>query len=727
MSAARALLLALAGAFPGAGTGDGTDDGHVLARAGETGYRIVVAGGAGEAGEAAAGELAEYLGRITGAEFAVAPAPAHGPALRLTLDADAGLGAEGFRLRSTGADLEIAGGDPRGLRYGVYHFLEVYGGVRWYAPEFTVVPARSALVVPRLDERHRPALGYREVLTREADDPRYSARNRLNGRFGHRLEDTGRRPERFVALRRLHIFDLVPRERYRETHPEYFGAGQLRFASPAVRRVALQALRERLARWPRGPWYLLIEHADRDTYHAGGADGELIRRHGAPAAAYLDFVRALAAAVTETHPQVTVLAQAYRWSRTPVADMALPDNLGVLFSGIERDFGRPLTAPANRAVLEDLEGWARISDHVIVWDYHTNFAGYLQPYPNLRAIGPDLETLDGIPGVRGLFAQGAYHTRGGELSALRTWLLARLMWDPGHDAGALIGEFLEGYYGAAAPALQAYLDLLHDAARAAGTRLGHKVPPTAAYLDAELLQRADTLFAQAERAVADDPERRRHVRVARMAVDYAILAALPARGGPEWVRHGERLERLRGAVEAAGMTAYREGGANSPAAMLQALSIARSQAPVPAPCRGLPAARCRVLQDLSFDLAGADLVAEPAASDGAAATMPGESRAWGIQVPLDRLLPDTGRWRIHLEARAAAAAPGAGTALHAGVYPGRQRTAGLGELAGEDYVTLALPGTWTADAGRYVFVAPPGSDAVPAIYVDRVIAVREDG
>jgi len=39
----------------------------------------------------------------------------------------------------------------------------------------------------------------------------------------------------------------------------------------------------------------------------------------APGAAFMDFVRVIAEAIAKDYPQVTVLAEAYQWSRKPLA------------------------------------------------------------------------------------------------------------------------------------------------------------------------------------------------------------------------------------------------------------------------------------------------------------------------------------------------------------------------------------------------------------------------
>jgi hypothetical protein len=671
-----------------------------LASQGSTDYRIVFAGADSAAGLHAARELARYLEALSGADFpVVGEADGTGPLFRLRLvPEDRETGTEGFRITTGEHGVILTAGHPRGLHNAVHYLLDRHLGVRWYAPDHVHLPEPSHLRLPAIDETQIPRFAYREVFARGGDDPGFSAHNRLNGRFGHRLaKASGEHPELFRTLDHVNVFSLVPPSQYRAPHPEYYGGGQLQYARPAVREIAAEAVLKRLdeRRDDRLPAYLLIEHADRATYFDQGPDGELIERHGAPAAAYLDFVRHIAGAVAQRYPEVRVLAQAYLWSRKPPRNMSLPDNMGIMFSGIERDHGQPLAAKANAAVLADLKGWGRLTDHVLVWTYHTNFASYLQPYPNLHTFGPDARLLADLDHVRGWFAQGAYNTPGAALSPLRTWVLSRLMWAPDSDPDRLIESFLLGYYGDAVPFLADYITLMEAAIKRSGTPLATKVAADAPYLDADTLHRADRLFTAAEKAVAEEERHLRHVRTARMSVDFAILASQPAIDGPEWVRHEERLARLKRYLEHSGMRAYREGRGHPPSELIDALAIRRTAPPEPTVCQGRRAVDCVSVQDLSFDLAGgATVVEDAAASDQAAARQEGDRRAWGIQLPLFRLLPGEGGWRIYVQLRAA----GPDTdkvLLHAGVYPGRQRA--IEAVAAHPHVKKVVPGP--IDAG----------------------------
>ena len=48
---------------------------------------------------------------------------------------------------------------------------------------------------------------------------------------------------------------------------------------------------------------------------------------------------------------------------------------------------------------------------------------------------------------------------------MRSWVIAKLMWDPSRDVNALVEDFTLGHYGAAGPMLMEYEALLAQAAQ----------------------------------------------------------------------------------------------------------------------------------------------------------------------------------------------------------------------------------------------------------------------
>ncbi len=101
-------------------------------------------------------------------------------------------------------------------------------------------------------------------------------------------------------------------------------------------------------------------------------------------------------------------------------------------------------------------------------------------------------------GVVGMFLQGDIAPGcNTEFCELKSYLLAKLLWDPAVNAGAIIREFQEAYYGKAAPSIREYLELTHREVREAPRGKGkpmwtYKSPR----LDADFLPAAKTDFRE---------------------------------------------------------------------------------------------------------------------------------------------------------------------------------------------------------------------------------------
>ena len=118
----------------------------------------------------AAGELASYLQKMTGAKFTVGTKSTFKNNFKLGFGNPKDLEKEEFVIRTNGNDLEIYGHDTakkagwfyysydcdeKGTLMGVYHFLDMLG-VRWPFIGFEHVPAKKTLAVNDLDIRFKP-------------------------------------------------------------------------------------------------------------------------------------------------------------------------------------------------------------------------------------------------------------------------------------------------------------------------------------------------------------------------------------------------------------------------------------------------------------------------------------------------------------------------------------------------------------------------------------------
>jgi hypothetical protein len=168
--------------------------------------------------------------------------------------------------------------------------------------------------------------------------------------------------------------------------------------------------------------------------------------------------------------------------------------------------GAPLIDPSNKEFAEVINGWNAITKRIYVWNCTllcplalfefssqycvlapalladvVDFGSFLQTFPNydvppqnaavmsclteihlwlvtlefrfvLQVLGPNIRFF-ADHGVRGVFEEGpGVHVGDGtDLEELKDYVMAEMLWDPTLNPEALVSEFIDGYYGNAAP------------------------------------------------------------------------------------------------------------------------------------------------------------------------------------------------------------------------------------------------------------------------------------
>lgn len=568
----------------------------LLAKGGKTVYVVSVDPAASPAERRAAEELASFLKQVTGAEFPVVspdeagnrPQLAVGPGAVKALAPDfslGGLGEDGILIRSLASPrqpphLLISGGPgaARGTLYAVYTFLEEQAGLRWWTATESTIPSRPDLSVPgNLSVRYVPPIWQRSSYFREGMDPDWSVRNKLNS-GSVPMTDAARGGAIEFAGRNCHTFYLlVPPAKYFAEHPEWFAeingkrvpeGAQLCLTNPEVVKVAAATAAEWLRANPLAKM-VAVDQNDYQLHCTCAACKAVDEEEGGPSGTNIRFANAVAAELEAEFPNVWIETFAYEYTRKPPKLTKPRDNVVVRLCSIECDFAHPLSHPNNREFKEDLEGWSRICKQLLIWDYVTNFYHYLQAHPNFGVLGPNIRFFRDHK-VKGIFEQGNGQSRGAFGAPLKTWLIAKLLWNPDLDDAKLIDEFLNGYYGPAAPGLRAYYDLVHDEKVVGDFYMKIAAPPNAPYLAPALLAKSEEIFGRAKTAVADQPEYLRRVEAAEAGVLYSLLVndfdEFFTKGSvPDPARFLARLDRFEAIAAREQITHIAEGGDLLPA------------------------------------------------------------------------------------------------------------------------------------------------------------------
>lgn len=748
-----------------------------LVKNGQSDYIIALASDAIPAERTAANELQSYLKQITGATLPVksddevaldTPQIIVGAGNRakqvLSPQVWDALGNDTIIIKTQGNNLILSGSRPRGTLYAVYQFLEESAGVRWWTPRESTVPQKKTLAVPARDVVYTPPFGYREYYTDSVqNDALFATRMKENG--DHQPQDASLGGH-YNLIGFVHTFQrLMPLEKYFKEHPEWYsdptngnkpctpdspmpigGDWQLNLTDDAMRQEFTKNVFAYVREHPTAGM-ISVSQNDNDNYCRSEGDMAIIEREGAPSGALIDFVNKVAADVEAVDPSFLVETLAYEYSVKPPKTVKPRHNVIIRICPIG-DIARPIDSADNQKLRDIIESWRAISPHLYIWDYVTNFSQGMMPHPNLRTSAPNLRYF-ARSNVFGVFQQGDCYTNSvGDFVQLRTWLSSQLMWNPELDDSKLIDEFLKGYYGAAAPHLRAYLDLIQSSFLKTGLPLG-MYSNEHSYLTLDVMNQAWSHFQKAQKAVANDPIFSKRVRRERLSLDTAIInrsqnlrreaaAGKAAPVLPTNMKHF--VEDYIATAKSFEVRAYSERQTFD-AYAAQARGRAVSAAPLPEPLRSelTPKQKAQEVIDLKdhdffYTAWSHQEVDDAAASNGKASRFSGKSKA---EIVLRYCMQESNQpkpqtWDAYARVRVEASADADFTkpAFAAGVYDLTSKKSHITQnidfapLADGKYHLIKL-GTWTIDNGQFVWITPIGREDIPFVFVDRMILVRK--
>lgn len=437
--------------------------------------------------------------------------------------------------------LLLAGGERMGVLYATYEFFHQAMGVRWLTPEVTHIP-EAPEEIGQLDIVHTPTFVYRfstyyDHFYGSAEHEEFFHANHITQYPHYGL---------FVHT----AYTLLPPEKYFKDHPEYYSEidgrrvapqgwdwsdpsqtsehlgelGQLCWGRPETAEAILAELRPRMRANPEAKIWSVSQMDWFDNCQC-----EICRaideQEGSPMGSLLTCINRIADGIRAEFPDNYISTLAYQYTRIPPKNIKPRDNVIIRLCSIECDFSTPLEAgafPDNVAFRNDIEEWAKIAKTLYIWDYTPSYHSYHKPHPNFQVLGPNARFF-AEHNVRGLFEQGA-ETPGAEMAPLRGYMLARLMWDPYADAEALKNEFIELYFGKAAPQIQLYIELTTNKVLSEKIFMGCFDPGR--WMDLDMVRQAQAIFDRAF-AAAENETIRRRVDQEYLAVQWSALVCPP--------------------------------------------------------------------------------------------------------------------------------------------------------------------------------------------------------
>ncbi len=525
-----------------------------LAQDKATDYVIVIPAQPTTQDQKAADDLAQWLGGMTGAKLAIVPdsQPARdteisigqtnrlaGARLRLP---QGGLGNEGYAIGVSGQRLLLVGGAKRGAINAVYALLEEDLGCRWYDRFSARLPRHRTLTFRPVPRSFVPRLFLRDPFYHDAFDGTWSLRNRTNAPSASVPEEWGGHVDYDGLF--VHTFNtLVPPGQYFEKHPEYFMEGkdgkrhtqQLCLTNPDVVRIATDSL---LAIMRKHPHSEILEVSPNDGgQHCLCPNCKAVDdANGSPSGTLITFCNALAEAAAKERPDIMISTLAYLDTVDAPKVVRPRSNVIIRLCNDLHSWPYPFTCftantgPRSKRYRDAIIAWSKVADHLSIWDYFVNFSHYSAPMPNMDVLQPTVDFYVSHK-VKGIMMQAAYQGFGSEFAALRSWVMAKVLWDPSLKVPDLVTDFITGYYGRAAGDILAYWDLSYaNKAKHMDTMEkpegGIRYPMTSPFLSREFLDEATRLFEDAQQQCPTG-EGRRRVDLAKLPILYVKLVQGP--------------------------------------------------------------------------------------------------------------------------------------------------------------------------------------------------------
>lgn len=441
-----------------------------LAADGKALMPIVISAEASDTLKSVAGELADYLHRITGATFTVQasegktgivlgtlaqfPTPSLSRALEMRNTYD---GKEAFAIQTTRDRVLLLGATEMGVSHAAFRFLEALG-CRWFFPGKTweVVPKQPALTA-QLDLTDRPVILSRRIWYGYGFFPDTQQRPRTD------YQDWARHNRMAMSFSVYcgHAWQSIIADNKAafEAHQEYLAlvkgerkGPQLCVSNPGVQQVAtawaLKKLRD-------NPTFDMVSMECSDG--GGQCECENCAKLGSVSDRAFGLANIVAKAVGKEYPGKMVGLYAYNEHCEPPAFALEPNVYVQSTAGFIR---------GKFSFLQLIDLWPRVCKSmgfylyfsVWLWDYDMPASGnggnlaYLKEWiPRLAAKGAtsiDCESGD----------NWGPHGRG-------YYIANKLMWKPTADVDWLLKDFYTQAFGPAAGAMQQYYDLLDAGSR----------------------------------------------------------------------------------------------------------------------------------------------------------------------------------------------------------------------------------------------------------------------
>jgi len=412
--------------------------------------------------------------------------------------------------------ITISSNNKKNLFYATYEFIEKFLNVKWLSTDYTNYEKLSSFNIPNnYNYYYEPP-----VLTRTVHSKLFYD----DSIFADKLKVTNEAFPRYVPNARVHTFHrFMPYDVFYEKNPEYYALRngkrlptQLCLTNNAVLEIVKDSVRSFFKSSPISD-VISVSQDDNTQYCQCENCSKIDNNEGSPAGSLIHFVNEIA----KDFPDKTISTLAYQYTRKPPKTKPL-ENVLITLCSIECDRSIPIDEGC-KDFSSDLKGWSILTDNIRIWDYTTQFTNFLAPFPNWGTIKPNIN-LFVQNNAKWIFEQ---HSRNdSELFELRSYVMAKLLWDPSLNFNTLIKDFNDKYYGDGGKYITEYISKIQSQIDNTSFFLFLYGDPSQgfdSFLSPQNLSNYDKLFNKALSKVDYNSNYFKRILRSKISIDYAIL------------------------------------------------------------------------------------------------------------------------------------------------------------------------------------------------------------
>ena len=480
----------------------------------------------------AAEELASYLNKITGKELSVITVDSSmvpdGTIVIGELSVSSGMisreelgpiGEDGFVINIADNKGAICGWRDLGTVYGVYELLKQVG-VKFYAEDCEIIPSKSKLKIPELHLAIKPHYDLRTIFKYDVYFKGITPSMKLgytpNDDMGYH-GDLGAPGERnWVHSASF----MMPYRLFGEEHPEYFALnksservkpgegppGHLCLSNMEMRETGAERLLHLIEKQENRTSFVVTQGDGRSNSWCQCSNCKALDAIPGDHMTdrLMDYVNYNARVVNEKYPGKKILTLAYTEATSRPPERVMPDpNVMVMYCPYPPQTpcqSHGLDCPENSQGFAELQGWIeKCPDNMYIYDYPRGYRVWYEPFGSFYAM-VDKMNFYASNGIKGI-VQCVVPT---SFTDLFVFVQGVLFWEPDADVEKLIDEFMDAYYGEAAPHMREYFNFMHNEINTRNVHQGCE-SPNPDLVTAEYADNALVMFDKAQNAVADDP------------------------------------------------------------------------------------------------------------------------------------------------------------------------------------------------------------------------------